>query len=47
MFLCVDPLTVLRVFLDASRHSAFTHVVFVSKTQILTKLYGGESFVLF
>ena len=37
-FLCVDPLTVLRVFLDASRHSAFTHVVFVSKTQILTKL---------
>ena len=37
-FLCVNPLTVLRVFLDASRHSAFTHVVFVSKTQILTKL---------
>ena len=36
--LCVDPLTVLMVFLDASRHSAFTHVVFVSKTQILTKL---------
>jgi hypothetical protein len=36
--ICVDPLTVLRVFLDASRHSAFTHVVFVSKTQILTKL---------
>ena len=26
-FLCVDPLTLLRVFLDASRHSAFTHVV--------------------
>jgi hypothetical protein len=40
--LCVDPLTVLRVFLDASRHSAFTHVVFVWKTRILTKLYGGK-----
>ena len=26
-FLCANPLTVLRVFLDASRHSAFTHVV--------------------
>jgi hypothetical protein len=26
-FLCVDPLPVLRVFLDASRHCAFTHVV--------------------
>ena len=37
-FLCANPLTVLRVFLDASRHSAFTHVVFFSKTQILTKL---------
>jgi hypothetical protein len=37
-FLCVDPLTVLRVFLDAFRHSASTHVVFVLKTQILTKL---------
>jgi hypothetical protein len=36
-FLCASPLTVLRVFLDASRHSAFTHVVFVSKKQILTK----------
>ena len=37
-FLCANPLTVLRVFLDASRHSAFTNVVFVSKTQTLTKL---------
>jgi hypothetical protein len=37
-FLCVNPLTVLGVFLDASRHSAFTHVVFVSKTRILTIL---------
>ena len=37
-YLCANPPTVLRVFLDASRHSAFTHVVFVSKTQILTKL---------
>ena len=37
-FLCVDPLTVLRVFLDASRLSAFTHVVCFSKKQILTKL---------
>jgi hypothetical protein len=45
-FLCVDPLTVLRVFLNASRQSAFTHVVFVSKTHILTKI-RGESFVLF
>jgi hypothetical protein len=31
----------MRVFLDASRHFAFTHVVFVSKTQILTNLWGG------
>jgi hypothetical protein len=37
-FLCTNPLTVLRVFLDASRHSAFEHVVFVSKMQLLTKL---------
>ena len=37
-FLCIKPCKVLRVFLDASRHSAFTHVVFVSEKQILTKL---------
>jgi hypothetical protein len=37
-------LTVLRVFLHASRHSAFTHVVFVPKKQILAKLSirGGK-----
>jgi hypothetical protein len=29
--LCVNPLTVLRVFVDASRHSAFIHVVIFSK----------------
>ena len=46
-FLCTYPRTVLSVLLDASRHSAFTHVVFVSKKQILTKLYGGASFVHF
>ena len=30
-YLCANPPTVLRVFLDASRHSAFTHVVFFQK----------------
>ena len=37
-FLCADHLTVPSVFFDASRHSAFTHVVCFSKRQILTKL---------
>jgi hypothetical protein len=37
-FLFAYPLTVLRAFLDASRHSAFTHVVFFYRKQILTKL---------
>jgi hypothetical protein len=31
-------LTVLRVFLDASRHFAFTHMVCFWKNQMLTKL---------
>jgi hypothetical protein len=37
-FLCANPLTILRKFLDASRHSALTHVVCFSKKRILTKL---------
>ena len=34
-FLCINPCRskVLRVFLDASRHSAFTHVVFSQKSK--------------
>jgi hypothetical protein len=37
-FLCIKPLTVLRVFLHTSRYSEFTHVVFFSQKQILTKI---------
>jgi hypothetical protein len=41
-FLCADHLTVPRVFLDASRHSAFTHVVFHIKANIDETLWGGS-----
>ena len=41
-FLCANPLTVLRVFLDTSRCSAFTHVVFSWKKKIMTKLWGAS-----
>jgi hypothetical protein len=34
----LNPLTVLRVFLDASRHSAFTRVICLKKKKKLTKL---------
>jgi hypothetical protein len=37
--------TVLRMFLNASRHSVFTHVVFSSKKQMLTKNIRGQIFV--
>ena len=46
-FLCANPLTVLRVFLDASRHSAFTHVVFFQKKVNIDENIRGESFVHF
>ena len=40
-FLCANPLTVLRVFLDASRHSAFT-CGFCLKNSNIDEIYGGE-----
>jgi hypothetical protein len=33
-FLCANPLTVMRVFLDASRHSAFTYAVFTLSSKL-------------
>jgi hypothetical protein len=46
-FLCANPLTVLRVFLDASRHSAFTHVVCFPKKANIDKTIRRKSFVWF
>ena len=43
-FLCANPPTVLRVFLDASRHSAFTHVVFFPKKSKYWRKYKGGKF---
>ena len=37
-FLFIDPLAVLRVFLNASRYSEFTHVIFPPQNQMLTKI---------
>jgi hypothetical protein len=41
-FLCGNPLTVLSVFLDASRHFAFTHVVCFSKKININETIGGK-----
>ena len=46
-FLCANPPTVLRVFLDASQHSAFTHVVFFPKKVNINETIRGGSFVEF
>jgi hypothetical protein len=46
-FLCANPLTVLRVFLDASRHSAFTHVGFFSfKKPIIIWATIAQAYIL-
>jgi hypothetical protein len=46
-FLCTNPRTVLNVFLDTSRYSAFNHVVFFQKKANIDKTIRGGSFVGF
>ena len=46
-FLCVGPLAVLRVFLNASRCPEFTHVIFFIEKTNINKNIKGQSFVEF